>query len=373
MNVNWRSISWAKNSFAALSAACELSGITLNEVDEPTNDITCYSLNSVNVTHFREEIASAECITIAGGPHPSACWKEVAGYADYVVIGEAEYSLPALIKMIETGSSVLPAGVATREQVRMPDACVFLPSYPPFSSVKGYIEITRGCPFGCGYCQTPRLFGRKMRHRRIDDIERASRVYRDVRFVTPNALAYGSDGIHMRLDKVEALFRALTGRRIFFGTFPSEVRPECISHASLDLIEQYCANRKVHFGAHSGSNRVLAMLRRGHTAEDVMHAYDLCREHGIRPIVDYIVGLPGESDEDQRQSVKQMKEITRYGIVHVHHFTPLPGTPLAGMSARTVLPDVQRDLGRMAQSGKATGSWIDAEVRFFRDDEDQLP
>ena len=373
MIVNWRSISWAKNSFAALSAACELSGITLNEVSAPENDITCYSLNSVNEPHFRDEITNADCISIVGGPHPSACWKEVSRYADYVVIGEGEYTLPALIRMIETGSNVLPAGVATKDQIIMPDNCVFLPSYPPFSKVKGYIEISRGCPFGCGYCQTPRLFGRKMRHRRIDDIERASRVYHDVRFVTPNALAYGSDGIHMRLDKVEALFRALAGKRIFFGTFPSEVRPECISHASLDLIERYCANQKVHFGAQSGSNQVLRMLRRGHTAEDVMQAYDLCRDHGLKPIVDYIVGLPGESDDDQRQSVKQMKEITRYGVVHVHHFTPLPGTPLAGVPARSVLPDVQRDLGRMARSGKATGSWIDAEVRFFRDDEDQLP
>ncbi|WFN35169.1 TIGR04013 family B12-binding domain/radical SAM domain-containing protein [Methanogenium sp. S4BF] len=373
MKVNWRSIPWAKNSFAALSAACECSGITLHEVSAPENDITCYSLNSVNEPHFREEISRAECITIVGGPHSSACWEDVRQYADYVVIGEGEFTLPALIDMIASGSHTLPAGVASKEQTVMPNHCVLLSSYPPFTIVKGYTEITRGCPFGCGYCQTPQLFGRNMRHRRIDDIERATRVFRDVRFVTPNALAYGSDGIHLRLDKVEKLLRSLTGRRIFFGTFPSEVRPECISDASLDLIESHCENRKIHFGAQSGSNRVLQLLRRGHTAEDVMRAYDICRAHAMTPVVDYIVGLPYESDEEQRLSVAQMKEITRGGKVHVHHFTPLPGTPLAGMAARTILPDVQRELGRMALNGKATGSWIDAEVRFFKEDEDQLP
>ncbi|GAB7015979.1 TIGR04013 family B12-binding domain/radical SAM domain-containing protein [Methanogenium cariaci] len=372
MKINWRSIPWAKNSFAALSAACELSDITLHEVSSPENDITCYSLNSVNEPHFRDEISDAECITIVGGPHPTACWEEVRQYADYVVIGEGEYTMPALINMIASGSQILPAGVASKEQVVMPNHSVLLSSYPPFSVVKGYTEISRGCPFGCGYCQTPRLCGRHMHHRRIDDIERATRVFRDVRFVTPNALAYGSDGIHLRLDKVEQLFKSLTGRRIFFGTFPSEVRPECISDASLHLIESYCANRKVHFGAQSGSNHVLQMLRRGHTAEDVMTAYDCCRDHGLTPIVDYIVGLPYESDDEQRLSVTQMKEISRGGIVHVHHFTPLPGTPLAGTSARSILPDVQRELGRLAQSGKATGSWIDAEVRFFKEHEDQL-
>ncbi len=372
MKVNWRIIPWAKNSFAALRAACELSGIVFHEVDSPENDITCYSLNSVNEPHFREEIANAECITIVGGPHPSACWQEVRQYADYVVIGEGEFTLPALIAMIASNSHTLPAGVVSKDQAVMPNHCVFLPSYPAFTKVKGYVEITRGCPFGCGYCQTPQLFGRHMRHRRTDDIERATRALPDIRFVTPNALAYGSDGIHLRLDKVEKLFRALSGRRIFFGTFPSEVRPECISDASLDLIKTYCVNRKIHFGAQSGSNHVLQMLRRGHTAEDVMHAYDTCRAHGMTPVVDYIVGLPHESDEEQQQSVLQMKEIIRGGIVHVHHFTPLPGTPLAGMPARSILPDVQRELGRMARSGKATGSWIDAEVRYFKMDEDLL-
>ncbi|MEZ5334950.1 MAG: radical SAM protein [Methanolobus sp.] len=43
------------------------------------------------------------------------------------------------------------------------------------------LEISRGCPFRCRYCQTPRLFGNKMRHRSIDSIVKYAKYYRDLR------------------------------------------------------------------------------------------------------------------------------------------------------------------------------------------------
>ena len=94
MQVNWREIPAARNSFAVLAAACEATGWHLRPVTQPEADITCYSLNSINEHRYRNEIADADCITIAGGPHATACWQDVAAYADYVVVGEGEYTLP---------------------------------------------------------------------------------------------------------------------------------------------------------------------------------------------------------------------------------------------------------------------------------------
>jgi B12-binding domain/radical SAM domain protein len=367
MKINWRTISGTKNSFAALSAACEVHDIRLRPVGTPAQDITCYSLNSINEPHLRGEIAGADCITIAGGPHASACFRQVAEYADYVVVGEGERTLPALIHAIREGSGTVPSGVATREIVRPPAHCVLLDAYPPFSRVKGYIEISRGCPHRCTYCQTPALFGRRMRHRSIDQIALYARAYRDLRFIAPNALAYGSDGRTPRLEKVERLLQRLENR-IYFGTFPSEVRPEFVTTASLELICRYCANRKLHFGAQSGSDRVLATMQRGHTVDDVIRAVELCREADLLPIVDFIVGLPFETDEEQRETVDLINWVVRHGKVHAHHFTPLPGTPLAGSHPRDILPETRKTLGRLALAGQVTGSWIEPQVRFFRQD-----
>ena len=267
MRVNWQQIHAARNSYAVLSAACEKEGIVLHPVDQPAADVTCYSLNSLNEPVYRDEIAHASCITIVGGPHATACYHSVARYADYVVVGEGEHTLPALIRNLESGGDGRIPGIATRDWYEPAGTCVRLDAYPAFSVTKGYVEISRGCPFSCGYCQTPQIFGHCMRHRSIDAIVASANRHGQARFVTPNAFAYGSDGIHPRFEKIECLLKKLR-HQVFFGTFPSEVRPEFVCEESLALITQYCANTKLHFGAQSGSNTVLARLHRGHIVED---------------------------------------------------------------------------------------------------------
>ena len=71
-----------------------------------------------------------------------------------------------------------------------------------------------------------------MRHRSIDEIVVSANRHEQIRFVTPNAFAYGSDGIHPRFEKIECLLKKFR-HQIFFGTFPSEVRPEfCLLYTS---------------------------------------------------------------------------------------------------------------------------------------------
>jgi len=372
MQVHWRQIHAARNSFAVLRAACETEGIVLHPVDLPAADVTCYSLNSLNEPVHRDEISHASCITIAGGPHATACYRSVARYADYVVVGEGEHTLPALLKNIAAGGDGHIPGVATRDWYEPADTCVRPDAYPAFSVTKGYVEISRGCPFSCGYCQTPQIFGHCMRHRSIDAIVAAANRHGQARFVTPNAFAYGSDGIHPRFEKIEHLLKKLR-HQVFFGTFPSEVRPEFVCDESLSLITRYCTNTKLHFGAQSGSNIVLAHLHRGHTVEDVTTAVELCHDFGITPIVDFILGFPFETDEDQESTTKMISWVTRYGTVHAHRFMPLPGTPLAGTRARSLLPGTQRLCGKLALTGKLTGSWNEPEIRFFRHPSNDIP
>src|SRR5512137_296452 len=126
MQVNWRWIHAARNSFAVLSAACERDGSLLNPVDRPADDVTCYSLNSLNAARYRDEIASAECITVAGGPHATACPREVACYADYVVVGEGEYTLPRLLADLGRGGNGRIPGVMTGDFYRPADTGVLL-------------------------------------------------------------------------------------------------------------------------------------------------------------------------------------------------------------------------------------------------------
>ena len=162
---------------------------------------------------------------------------EVAEYAGYVVTGEGEYTLPRLLNNLENGGNGKIPGVVTGNHAEQADTCVNLNLYPAFSGMRGYVEISRGCPFSCGYCQTPQIFGHCMRHRSIDEVARYANRYGQARFVSPNAFAYGSDGIRPRWDKIEHLLRTLL-HEIYFGTFPSEVRPEFVCDELLSLLNR---------------------------------------------------------------------------------------------------------------------------------------
>ena len=360
MRVNWRRVPNTSNTLAVLAAALDAAGIELEETSRPTNDVTCYSLNRGNMQALLPEIAGADCITVAGGPSATACWTDVARAADYVVLGEGERTLPRLLAAIEAGGTDPVPGTATSTGGPVPpDHTVLLDAWAPFGRTRGYIECSRGCPHACAFCQTPRLFPGGMRHRSVDACVEASRRLADVRFVTPNAFAYGSDGRTPRFEKVRRLLSRLAREdaRIWFGTFPSEVRPEFVADEGLELVTGYCANSRLHFGLQSGSDRVLSLLGRGHTVADGLDAVERTVDHGLVPVVDLILGFPFETDWEQEETAALARDLAGRGCrIHLHGFSPLPGTPLAGRPARPVIAPVRRLLGRLALAGKLSGS-----------------
>jgi radical SAM superfamily enzyme YgiQ (UPF0313 family) len=132
-----------------------------------------------------------------------------------------------------------------------------------------------------------------------------------------------------------------------------------MSVQALELIAKYCSNRVLNIGAQSGSPRVLKAILRGHDVEAVDTACQLCRDQGIEPLVDFIFGLPMETEVDQLLTLELIgKIIDDGGRVRAHYFTPLPGTPLARTAPATVADQVACGLGKLALQGKLTGSWM---------------
>lgn len=367
MNIFWRDIPSQRNSMACIHAACDQAGYHLNICEEPRRDITLYSLNSITGQVYFDEIRDADCITIVGGPHASAKWKELARIADYVVVGEGEYTVPRLLRSIETGS-LIPPGVASSEGYKPVDHTVYLDGNRCFCEYKGYIEISRGCPFGCSYCQTPRIFGNRIHHRSISSIVTHAKAFRDIRFLSSNALAYGTDGIHPDIHHIRSLLHELArlpDKKIYLGTFPGEIRPEFVNDEAVDLIISHCSNTKIHIGAQSGAESTLEKIHRGHGCDEVWNAIDCCSSRGLTPVVDIIVGFPKETDEEMMETVQFCRDVSKIGYVHAHRFFPLPGTPLEGCESRDLIPEVVSALGSLALSGRLTGSWNSSQIRFF--------
>jgi B12-binding domain/radical SAM domain protein len=336
-------------------------------VQKPCDGIMIYSFATQQAPSIFQEIACCKTrsVFIAGGPHPTAKPEETLRSFDYVVAGEGEETLPELIDVLQNNGDVSSVkGIAYKNGndivVTEKRDHVDLDNYPPFDPdiMLNPIEITRGCPFACAYCQTPQLFGHNMRHRSIDMISRYAKFLGDVRFTSPNAFAYGSDGVHPRIEKIESLLSALSPANIFFGTFPSEVRPEFINDRILELIQDHCKNTTINMGGQSGSQRMLTNMRRIHTVEDIIIGAEKCIDHGFTPVVDFIFGLPDETEEDQLDTLNLIKWLTgKGGKVHSHYFMPLPGTPFENSMPAPLSIKVKKVMGELALLGKTTGVW----------------
>ncbi|MDD1720601.1 MAG: TIGR04013 family B12-binding domain/radical SAM domain-containing protein, partial [Euryarchaeota archaeon] len=331
----------------------------------PQEGIMIYSFATPQAEEVYREIEGSKLRStyIGGGPHPSAKPAEALQFFDFVVLGEGEVTLPDLIVALSSandtgsvrgiaykqGDTVLHTGARRHADLNM---------FPPFTEgLRSPIEISRGCPHACKYCQTPRLFGNTMRHRSVQSIAHYSRSLTDVRFISPNAFAYGSDGRHPEVSKVARLLESIQGN-IYFGTFPSEVRPEFVTRELLELVTTYCANTSIHLGAQSGSDAILEEIGRGHSRHEVELALDLCRDCGITPVIDFIFGLPTETRADQLKSLDLIERIiAKKGKIRAHYFTPLPGTPYRDKKPSPVSPEVNKKLGKLARDGHLSGRW----------------
>ena len=247
-----------------------------------------------------------------------------------------------------------------------------LNAYPPFSLKHrklAAIEITRGCPWACSFCQTPFFLGGRMRYRTVEQIvywlRRAKEEVgmRYARFISADCFCYGSpDGRAPDLESVERLLYEvshLMGKEnTFFGSFPSEVRPNSVSREGIALIRKYCANDNVVIGAQSGSPRMLELIRRGHTIEEVFRASEIIVASGLKCFVDFIFGLPGETPADRELTLAAIQRLTAMGAtINSHFFMPLPGTPLA--TSRPGAPDAETllFLERLTSDRQELGRW----------------
>lgn len=349
--------------------------------------LVAYSILSAQLERLRPEIERLcghrerhRLVLVGGGPHVAGTPKaSLALGFDAVCTGEGETAFPRLVDHLRQGATLasftspgfyVSVNGKLRFTGKAPRAPLGdLPCHSVAADRFGPIEISRGCPFRCRYCQTPVLQGSRMRHRPVEAVvDAAKRMVAsgrfDIRFITPNALAYESpDGRTVSLERIGALLtgirRVLPAHgRIFFGTFPSEVRPECVTAEALRLIRLHCDNTRVVLGGQSASPAMLERMRRGHTPGNVIEACSVILEAGMQPVVDFMLGLPGETVDQMRETLAFMEMLSRQGTrMHLHAFMPLPGTPWAALRPTPIPREIRRGVERLITDGKLFGQW----------------
>jgi len=350
-----------------------------NREGESKNALILYSFFTTNKKKAEEEVKEMRekfgknIILICGGPHPSGDPEDVINMGfDFIIRGEGEVRLKTFLSKILTVENFsFPKIIPENFEEKNEDLLVDLDDYLPYSiwdNLYPPIEITRGCPFGCFFCQTTYLFGKRMRHRSLKSIETSIEAYKgifnnrdqvDIRFISPNALAYGSDGVSPNLKAVEKLLHLCGSKndmRVFFGTFPSEVRPEFVTRKTARYIAEYASNKKVNIGGQSGSDRILKKVQRGHDVNSIRKAVENLLEAGLTPVIDFIFGFPMETKKDQIKTLRLIEEIVdEGGEIRVHYFTPLSGTPLYKTKSVNIIKEVNKIIGSFIKEGKVSG------------------
>lgn len=392
-----------KNSIAALCAALDkidnfenLFNVRFIEQDNiisnpvlkfDDREIICFSFQTPDVFAIQSLVEAIrkenkEVILIAGGAHPSGAYNHTLDMGfDYVFVGEGEEIfiefLNKYISKKDDHENI--KGIAFKKdgkiiftgKAKMVDINKFLPVSSKFRLFTP-IEITRGCPYGCYYCQTTYLFG-KVRHRGIPQILNSVKIlinhgWDEIRFVSPNILSYGSkDGIKSNLPELEKMLASVKKvrgvRKIYAGNFPSEVRPENLTKEASLILKNYSDNDNIIIGFQSGSDSVLKRMHRQHTVKDALLAVERALDVGFKVNVDFIFGNPRETRKEEEETIRIIEKLSKLSKVriHGHAFLPLAGTPWQNEKAGRISKKLREFLEYLKKSGKIYGDWKEQE------------
>ncbi len=267
-----------------------------------------------------------------------------APYVDLVFGPQTLHRLPNLLAQRESTNA--PAIDVTFPEIEKFDR---LPQ-PHAEGVSAYVSVMEGCSKYCTFCVVPYTRGEEVSRPLMQVLEEVAQLagqgVREINLLGQNVNAYrGSmpDGDIARLSDLIRLVAQVEGiERIRYTTsHPVEF--------TQDLIDVYADVPELvghlHLPVQSGSDRILAQMKRGHTALEYKSKIRALRK--VRPDIclssDFIVGFPGESDSDFADTMKLIQEIG-FDLSFSFIYSARPGTPAAEFPDDTPMETKKRRL-----------------------------
>jgi len=204
-----------------------------------------------------------------------------------------------------------------------------------------FVPIIEGCNKFCSFCIVPYSRGREKSRPVSEIVAEVKRLltlgYKEVHLIGQNVNSYrprtesGLEGFPGATPFCRLLRAvAATGMpRIKFTTsFPRDFHPDIVSA----IEENHTLCDWVHLPVQSGSDRVLKLMRRGHRSSDYLERIDRIKR-SRRPLAvtsDIIVGFPGETDEDFKQTIELVEQCSYDGL-YIFKYSKRAGTPAASL------------------------------------------
>ncbi len=301
---------------------------------------TTYAAAAFHTARLCKEVNPA-CTVVMGGPHATAKAKEILDicpYVDYVITGEGETAMLQLIESDLAEGNALEniPGLSFRNseavvhnpvicaapltELPTPDRSLLMNEDTYSPEDMGLIMSSRGCPFACAYCAT---------HTRYVSYTPVDRVLEEIRHVRQKYgttfFSFKDDSFTVNKKRVAEFCDRLIGEHL-------AIQWECNTRVDLiteDLLRRMkkAGCRSIKVGIESGSDRILSKMNKGISREQVRSAARILKRVGIFWTGYFMMGVPGETVDEIRQTLDFMHEI-KPDFASISVYEPFPGTPM---------------------------------------------
>ncbi|WP_353646985.1 tRNA (N6-isopentenyl adenosine(37)-C2)-methylthiotransferase MiaB [Mesorhizobium sp. WSM2240] len=324
----------------------------------PTSEIGDADLVLLNTCHIREKAAEKvyselgrirelkaeraqagrEMLIGVAGCVAQAEGREIirrAPAVDLVIGPQTYHRLPEALKRARGGEKIVETDYALEDKFE------HLPNTARTEIIKrgvtAFLTVQEGCDKFCTFCVVPYTRGSEVSRSVAQIVAEAERLaaagVREVTLLGQNVNAWhgeGPDGGEWGLGQLLFRLADIPGlaRLRYTTSHPRDMDDALIAaHRDLPALMPY-----LHLPVQSGSDRILKAMNRRHSAADYVSLLDRIRT--ARPDIamsgDFIVGFPGETDEDFEATMQLVRDV-RYAQAFSFKYSPRPGTPGAEM------------------------------------------
>ncbi len=287
-------------------------------------------------------IAVAGCVAQAEGGEISRRAPEV----DIVVGPQAYHNLPEMVAAVGRGERVVDLDLPGLDKFgKLPARRKQAPS--------AFLTVQEGCDKFCTYCVVPYTRGAEISRGWSALIDEAKAIVdagaAEITLLGQNVNAWNGEDDKGQLQGLDGLIRALDKipglRRIRYMTsHPNDMTEGLIAaHGDVEKLMPF-----LHLPVQSGSDRILKAMNRSHSRDSYLRILDRVRT--VRPDIafsgDFIVGFPGETEEDFEDTMRLVREVG-HAQAYSFKYSPRPGTPAADMADQIAMEIMDERLQRL--------------------------
>jgi len=295
------------------------------------------------------KIAVAGCVAQAEGDEIIRRERAV----DIVVGPQSYHHLPQLLAKAKRD------GRAIETEFPVEDKFTSLPAPKPSiiraRGISSFVTVQEGCDKFCTFCVVPYTRGMEVSRpvaKIVDDVQRlADNGVREITLIGQNVNAFhgdGGDGKPWSLGQLLHRLANIPGivRLRYSTSHPRDVDDALIeAHRDIPAVMPF-----VHLPVQSGSDRILEAMNRKHTAADYIRTVERFRKvrEDIAFSSDFIVGFPGETEQDFSATLALVTQIS-YAGAYSFKYSPRPGTPAADMQETVTTTVMDERLARLQE------------------------